>query len=36
LPATGQLTNVKDGEAILTPERQKKIVDNWRQVFGVR
>jgi iron(III) transport system substrate-binding protein len=36
LPATGQLANVKDGEAILTPERQKKIVDNWRQVFGVR
>jgi iron(III) transport system substrate-binding protein len=36
LPATAELSNVKDGEAILTAERQKKIVDNWRQVFGVR
>jgi iron(III) transport system substrate-binding protein len=36
LPATSELSNVKDGEKILTPERQKKIVDNWRQVFGVK
>jgi iron(III) transport system substrate-binding protein len=36
LPATAQLTNVVDGEKILTPERQKKIVDHWREVFGVR
>jgi iron(III) transport system substrate-binding protein len=36
LPATSQLTNVVDGEKILTPERQKKIVDTWRQVFGVK
>jgi iron(III) transport system substrate-binding protein len=36
LPATSELSNVVEGEKILTPERQKKIVDNWRQVFGVR
>ena len=34
LPATSQLPNVVDGEKILTPERQKKIVDKWRH--GVR
>ena len=36
LPATSQLSNVVDGEAILTPERQNKIVSEWRSVFGVR
>lgn len=36
LPATSQLSNVVDGATILTPERQKKIVDHWRTVFGVR
>lgn len=36
LPSTSQLTNVVDGEAILTPERQKEIVNHWRTVFGVR
>jgi iron(III) transport system substrate-binding protein len=36
LPATAQLSNVVDGAKILTPERQKKIVDHWRTVFGVR
>jgi len=36
LPATAQLPNVVDGAKILTPERQKKIVDDWRTVFGVR
>lgn len=36
LPATSELSNVVSGEAILTPERQKKIVEHWRTVFGVR
>jgi iron(III) transport system substrate-binding protein len=36
LPATSQLSNVVSGEEILTPERQKKIVEHWRTVFGVR
>jgi iron(III) transport system substrate-binding protein len=36
LPATSELTNAIDGEEILTPERQKKIVNHWRTVFGVR
>jgi iron(III) transport system substrate-binding protein len=36
LPATAQLSNVVDGAKILTPERQKNIVDHWRTVFGVR
>ncbi len=36
LPSTEQLSNVVDGEKILTPERQKQIVDHWRTVFGVR
>jgi iron(III) transport system substrate-binding protein len=36
IPATAQLSNVVDGAKILTPERQKKIVDQWRTVFGVR
>ena len=36
LPATSQLTNVVDGEKILTTARQAKIVNEWRTVFGVR
>ena len=36
LPATSQLTKVVIGENILTPARQKAIVDKWRTVFGVR
>jgi iron(III) transport system substrate-binding protein len=36
IPATSQLRNVVDGEAILTPERQRRIVERWRSVFGVR
>jgi len=36
LPATSQLENVVDGEKILTPERQAKMVSEWRTVFGVQ
>ena len=36
LPATSSLPNAIDGERILTPERQKKIVEHWRTVYGVR
>jgi len=36
LPATSQLPNVVDGEKILAPARQAKIVGQWRTVFGVR
>lgn len=36
LPATGDLPNVVDGAKILTPERQAKIVNHWRTVFGVQ
>jgi iron(III) transport system substrate-binding protein len=36
LPATSQIANVVDGEKILTAERQAKIVNEWRTVFGVR
>jgi iron(III) transport system substrate-binding protein len=36
LPATSQLSNVVDGEKILAPARQAKIVGQWRTVFGVR
>jgi iron(III) transport system substrate-binding protein len=36
IPATSALRNVVDGEAILTPERQRRIVERWRSVFGVR
>ena len=36
LPATSQLKNVVDGEKILTPERQAKIINEWRTVFGVQ
>lgn len=36
LPATADLANVVDGASIITPERQAKIVNEWREVFGVR
>lgn len=36
IPATAQLPKVLDGEAILTPERQTRIVSHWRTVFGLR
>jgi iron(III) transport system substrate-binding protein len=36
LPATAELSNVVDGEKILTPARQAAIVDKWRSVFGIR
>ena len=36
LPATSQLSNVVDGETILTPARQAAIIDNWRSVFGIK
>lgn len=36
LPATAQLSNVVDGEKILTPQRQRVIVDTWRSTFGIR
>lgn len=36
LPATSQLSNVVDGEKLLTPERQAKMVSHWRSVFGIR
>jgi iron(III) transport system substrate-binding protein len=36
LPATSQLRNAVDGEGLLTPERQQRIVRHWREVFGVR
>jgi iron(III) transport system substrate-binding protein len=36
LPATAELSNVVDGEKILTPARQTAIVDKWRTTFGIR
>lgn len=36
IPATAQLQKVVDGESVLTPERQARIVGHWRTVFGVR
>ena len=36
LPATAKLPKVVDGGEILTPERQKKIIEHWRKVFGVK
>jgi iron(III) transport system substrate-binding protein len=36
LPATSQISNVVDGEKILTPERQAAITNEWRTVFGVQ
>jgi iron(III) transport system substrate-binding protein len=35
VPATSQLPRV-EGEKILTPERQVKIVNEWRIVFGIQ
>jgi iron(III) transport system substrate-binding protein len=35
VPATSQLSRV-DGQKILTPERQVKIVNEWRIVFGIQ
>ncbi|KAB0268876.1 ABC transporter substrate-binding protein [Microvirga brassicacearum] len=36
LPATSQVPNVVDGEKILTPQRQAKIINEWRTVFGIQ
>lgn len=36
LPATAQVPNAIDGEKILSPERQAKIVSEWRTVFGIQ
>ena len=36
IPATSQLPKVVNGEDVLTPERQARIVSHWRSVFGVR
>ncbi len=36
VPATKDLPNVIDGLTLLTPEGQKKQVDHWRTVFGVK
>jgi iron(III) transport system substrate-binding protein len=36
VPATSQLANVVEGITILTPERSKKIVEHWRETFGIR
>ena len=35
-PATSQLPRVIDGESILTPERQTRMITHWRTVFGIR
>ncbi|GGE27648.1 iron ABC transporter substrate-binding protein [Agaricicola taiwanensis] len=36
LPATKDLKNAVDGETVLNPERQAKMVDHWRTTFGVK
>lgn len=36
LPATSALSNVVNGEDILSSERQGKIVTEWRTVFGIQ
>ncbi len=37
LPATKDLKNVViDGESVLNPELQKKVVNHWRTVYGVK
>ena len=36
IPPTSALANAVDGETILTPERQKKIVSEWRSAFGIQ
>jgi iron(III) transport system substrate-binding protein len=36
LPATPELPKVVDGAKLVTPARQKEIVDHWRTTFGVK
>ena len=36
LPATAKLPKVVDGAVVLTPEKQKRLVEHWRKVFGVK
>ena len=36
LPATAKLPKVVDGAKVLTPERQKVMIEHWRKVFGVK
>lgn len=36
LPATAKLPKAIDGAALLTPARQKAIIEHWRKVFGVK
>ena len=36
VPATDKLTNAVEGLKLIPPERQKKMIDEWRTVFGVR
>ena len=36
LPATASLPKVVDGAKVLTPEKQKKMVEHWRTTFGVK
>lgn len=35
LPATADLPNVVAGSSLLTPEKQKTLIDHWRKVFGI-
>lgn len=36
LPATSKLPKALDGMALLTPDAQKKLIEHWRTVFGVK
>jgi hypothetical protein len=36
LPATAKLPKAIDGAKLLTPARQKAIIEHWRKVFGVK
>ena len=36
VPATEKLTNTVEGVKLIPPERQKKMIEEWRTVFGVR
>ena len=36
IPATAALPNTVEGLTLIPPERQKKMIDEWRTVFGVR
>ena len=36
LPATAALPKVVDGAKLLSPEKQKKMVEHWRTTFGVK